>query len=423
MCFYFLIFKKKLFLFILFYIKENSYRLNDDLTKKSYEANMQRRSRNLELEQSLASSNRHSFNANMTKSESENKFNEYLRLNPPKSSFKTPERAEFEFEVHNPYEDDEYYEDDDDYEDEDEDEENEDDDDDNHDEDQDEEEEETDEATDSNESISYDDKMANAKKATPISQISKDDDDEEGDDQETSSEEDYEDEEDEEDDEGKENEEDEDEDEDEEEEEEDNEEEEELENCLQKEQKKILEVFQDIQHDISEMKNNHPNSDKKFSIVQESLSATSSSKKTDSETALIATKLKKFNINNTVETVEKTNKHLKEIEQIDQQRRQEVLKAQSEIEKNKNILRDLLYDKTNSSPDDLSAVLRIKSNYFTCQMCKQTASITQRTRIFGVIYHRDCLKCNVCGIVVRNAESLSQKENDKSNFKFFIFCL
>ena len=118
MCFYFLIFKKKLFLFILFYIEENSYRLNDDLTKKSYEANMQRRSRNLELEQSSASSNRHSFNANMTKSESENKFNEYLRLNPPKSSFKTPERAEFEFEVHNPYEDDEYYEDDDDYEDE-----------------------------------------------------------------------------------------------------------------------------------------------------------------------------------------------------------------------------------------------------------------------------------------------------------------
>ena len=121
-------------------------------------------------------------------------------------------------------------------------------------------------------------------------------------------------------------------------------------------------------------------------------------------------KLKKFNVNTTNELIEITNRHMKELELIDQQRKQDIVKAQNDIEKNKNLLRGLLYDKT-----DDTVANKLKNSFFTCQMCKTQASITQRTRIFGIIYHRDCIKCITCGVIVRNAESLCQKDqNDQS---------
>ena len=298
---------------------------------------------------SSSANKRHSFTNILTKStNNNNRYNEYSN----KSNYITPERAEFEFELTNQYEDDDEYETEDDYDEDD----------------QEEEEEET--GSENSESDEISDN--NIKNESNESENSEEEEEE-------------------------------DEDEDEEDEEEEENDNNNKKNNFQKEQKQILETFKNIENDLDEMKTSQYNID---------LKETSSSTESKTDLTQPTLKYKKFNLD---KKIENTNMHMKEIELIDRQRKQEGLKVQNEIEKNKNLLRELLYEKSNSQD---SITSRLKNTYFNCQMCNQQASITQRTRIFGAIYHRDCIKCIICNVIVRNAESLSQKDHNGQSKRF-----
>jgi hypothetical protein len=349
------------FILLIFLLKikdiSSSYRESDDYSRKNYDSSFVRRSRILESEEVLSATagassanKRHSFTNILTKSDNipnNNRYNEYSN----KSNYITPERAEFEFELTNQYEDDDEYETDDDY-----------------DEDDQEEEEETGSENSESDEIS-DNNIKNESNESENSEEEEDEDEED----------------------------------DEEEEEEEEDDNNNKKNNFQKEQKQILETFKNIENDLDEMKTSQYNID---------LKETSSSTESKTDLTQPTLKFKKFNLD---KKIENTNMHMKEIELIDRQRKQEVLKVQNEIEKNKNLLRELLYEKSNSQD---SITSRLKNTYFNCQMCNQQASITQRTRVFGAIYHRDCIKCIICNVIVRNAESLSQKDQNGQSKKF-----
>ncbi len=48
---------------------------------------------------------------------------------------------------------------------------------------------------------------------------------------------------------------------------------------------------------------------------------------------------------------------------------------------------------------------------FLCHICNKSASITERVRLQGLVYHRECIRCSICGVVVKNAENFSKRNS------------
>lgn len=147
-------------------------------------------------------------------------------------------------------------------------------------------------------------------------------------------------------------------------------------------------------------------------------------------------KLKKFNVN-TTPTVKTPPSPTAEAEL---KRKQEQIRIENEAEKEKNrrIIQELVVAKdfhqkspspceslrsastplattiiTESSPRSLGSFKKS----FMCQRCNMSASITERVRLQGLVYHRECIRCCQCDVVVKNAENFSRRDsNDQIDF-------
>ena len=229
------------------------------------------------------------------------------------------------------------------------------------------------------------------------------------------------------------------------------------EESLKNEQKKIYEVFKHIEDDIDQMKSHHKEvSDSKlprplsfyynyssYPGKPVSTPVADSSIKRSSEFNLSASvqsfgstvsgssssKLKKFNVD-----VDDTQTRLDEA--AEKKRRQELIRIRNEIEKEKTqrIIRELVIPagcaqtpkKTDMSSRNEAAEspqsLGLLRKSFLCQVCHSAASITERIRLQGLVYHRDCIRCCICRIVVKNAENFTKRNsNDESKILFFYF--
>lgn len=151
---------------------------------------------------------------------------------------------------------------------------------------------------------------------------------------------------------------------------------------------------------------------------------------TQSVSSLGSSKLKKFNVNTPI-----IAESLALEDELDIKRKQEKIRLENETEKEKNrlIIRDLVTARANSSNSAQLTVstdnktstplgtsspksLGMLRKTFLCQFCNKSASITERVRLQGLVYHRDCIKCCKCGTAVKNYDNFSKSiDDDKSN--------
>ncbi len=98
--------------------------------------------------------------------------------------------------------------------------------------------------------------------------------------------------------------------------------------------------------------------------------------------------------------------------------RQERIRLENDAEKERNrrIIHDLITIKSSSQSVQLSANSGLLRKSFLCQICQKSASITERIRFQGFVYHRECMRCCKCNSVVKNPENSRYDEKNVINF-------
>ena len=194
----------------------------------------------------------------------------------------------------------------------------------------------------------------------------------------------------------------------------------------------IMNAFKDIEDELNKMRSLQMNKSEMYRAEEEQMA--------QAENCVVIRERQPlqcfYELNNNV-TVEEAPK-LKKFSSMyqsksvneEEKKKQEMILRQNEIEKEKNqmLVRQLVLDanKAESQSDSLSlnpVGFRIK-RLFECQVCIKQAGITERVKIGGIVFHRDCVKCATCGLAVKNAESFIQNSDDQpSNFEFHLILI
>jgi len=127
-------------------------------------------------------------------------------------------------------------------------------------------------------------------------------------------------------------------------------------------------------------------------------------------------KLKKFNINITpIHTTANNANDSESAEQLKLKQDHIRLQNDAEKERNRRLVHDLIKPAQTPTHGTNNPGLLRKS--FLCQLCHKSASITERVRLQGLVYHRECMRCCKCNSVVKNPENFTRRsEADQISF-------